>query len=48
MPDETLQERMARLLRDAHAAADAGDLQSAAEYASAAIEDWKEEDCPDA
>lgn len=38
---ETLQERMTRLLRDAAAEADAGNLEGAAELASVAIEDWK-------
>ena len=43
----TLQRRMALLLRDAHEAVDAGDLRGAAEYASAALAEWKEAGRPD-
>lgn len=45
--EETLQERMTRLLSDAHAEADNGNLDSAVMNAEAALEAWREAGEPD-
>lgn len=45
--EETVQKRMTRLLDEAHAYAQNGDLGSAAMSASAALETWQEAGQPD-
>ena len=37
---ESLEDRVVRLLREAHAAAEAGDIDDALSLASVAYEDW--------
>lgn len=44
MSDETPQERFVRLLRDAHAAADNGEYEDAAELAAVALDEWRKAD----
>lgn len=43
MSEETIDQRVTRLLGEAHAEADNGNLEGAVELAEVAVADWREE-----